>query len=146
MKRCTRCGEHKPTTEFAIRAASKDGFTPACKTCINNDKQIAYWVKSGERENHIARALKNKRERFARDPAYKKAFNLRCSTRRRTTLLKWVPIMAFYDLCSQALELGPEYVLDHIVPLNHPQVCGLHVPWNMRVVTREENTLKGNEF
>jgi hypothetical protein len=34
----------------------------------------------------------------------------------------------------------------HIVPLNHPYVCGLHVPWNMRVVPWRVNASKGNAF
>ncbi len=37
---------------------------------------------------------------------------------------------------------GVEYVLDHIVPLNHPYVCGLGVPWNLRIVTRAQNASK----
>lgn len=42
--------------------------------------------------------------------------------------------------------LGVEYVLDHIVPLNHPSVCGLHVPWNLAIVTRAANAAKSNRF
>lgn len=37
-------------------------------------------------------------------------------------------------------------MLDHIIPLRHPEVCGLHVPWNLRVVKRETNLKKGNRF
>lgn len=36
------------------------------------------------------------------------------------------------------------YEVDHIVPLHHPSVCGLHVPWNMRVVSKNDNNRKGN--
>lgn len=50
-------------------------------------------------------------------------------------------ISLFYEL---AKEENAE--IDHIVPINHPLVCGLHVEYNLQVVTREYNQYKSNRF
>lgn len=39
---------------------------------------------------------------------------------------------------------GIRWEVDHIVPLVHPQVCGLHVETNLRVIPAIENRRKGN--
>ena len=41
---------------------------------------------------------------------------------------------------------GFKWEVDHILPLNNKQVCGLHVPENLRVVPHSVNRSKGNKF
>ena len=39
---------------------------------------------------------------------------------------------------------GVQYSIDHIVPVQHPRVCGLTVPENLQVIPEKENQVKGN--
>ncbi len=56
-------------------------------------------------------------------------------------------IRLFY---STALELtrltGINHEVDHRTPIVHDRVCGLHVPWNLEVITEAENQVKSNDF
>lgn len=41
---------------------------------------------------------------------------------------------------------GIRHVVDHIVPVTHPLVCGLTVPWNMQVIDYLANARKSNKL
>ena len=55
-------------------------------------------------------------------------------------------VLVIYDFAHEFRKAGFEIHVDHIVPLQHPLVCGLHTTANLRPCTAEGNTKKGNEF
>lgn len=81
-------------------------------------------------------------------PPGKQGIVHRAQTKRATP--RWLSeadLKAIRDLYAQAKYLtaktGELHVVDHIVPKIGGTVCGLHVPWNLRVIHWLDNAQKG---
>jgi hypothetical protein len=79
------------------------------------------------------------------------------AAKRRAIKLKALPKWLTKEELEQIKELyliaemfklytGEEYHVDHIVPLQGENVCGLHVPWNLQVIPAKENLSKSNKL
>ncbi len=84
---------------------------------------------------------------------YKTLFNIKCAEYRARKIGATPPwadkkeIAKYYRLSRQkTIETGVKHNVDHIVPLKSDVVCGLHVPWNLAVITAAENFAKGNKL
>lgn len=117
-----------------------------------NKEKIAERVIKWQRENKEKYAEKSKRC-YERNKHNKFAYEAFKRAARRNAVPKWIgeelkqEIQKFYiEARLKTRETGTKYEVDHIVPLKGKEVCGLHVPWNLRVITQFENRSKQNRF
>lgn len=80
-------------------------------------------------------------------------YNATCAKRRARKLNATPPwadldqIKLVYTECKEIeAATGTPHHVDHIVPLINDRVCGLHVPFNLRVIPAVENLSKGNYY
>lgn len=104
------------------------------------------------RDNQVS-IEKKKRLYEASNRAQSNALKAKYRASKRKATPNWLTdednaqIVEFYDCCQMfKTYTGLEYQVDHIIPLRSDIVCGLHVPWNLQVLTAFENNTKNNSF
>ena len=158
MKECKECKEVKPLDNFSARKKSKDGKQYLCKEC-SRKKSLSRFAgnkeafKASMREYYKKTA--DKRKQYIKE--YQKANKGKCNAKnakRRANKIQATPkwanlkqIEGIYKLAQYLTEKhGRQIHVDHIVPLQNPLVCGLHVEDNLQLLYADENLSKSNKF
>lgn len=171
-KVCSKCGLTKDLSSFS---KLRGGTRPDCKSCQSSyAKKYYHKNKERIRENQAKYVNDNReklhesnRRRYHENKEKYTATNKEwrgnntdkinaSSAKRHAQKLKAMPswlsdqdkesIKSIYSLCRKLTQdTGVDHHVDHIVPLRGDNVCGLHVHWNLQVVTAEENISKGNK-
>lgn len=109
---------------------------------LENAEKDKEYKKKYNKENSAAILLKNKAWREKNPDKWRKSQRI-AMAKRRSHKPKWVDnkeLREIYNNCPEG------YQVDHIIPVNGKNVCGLHVPSNLQYLTEKENRLKSNSF
>lgn len=168
-KVCTSCKECKPLSEFSKRKYPSGHETVISHCRICKSKSGSIWNKNNRDKTRISnlrsyynnldkrlsdkeRSLRNERskEYYKRNPNKSREATAKKKARKLLATPIWAntsKISAIY-LQAKLLEenTGIKYHVDHRVPLQSRYVCGLHVEYNLAVLTAKENCSKHNKF
>lgn len=165
MKRCSKCKQTLPLADFPKSKAEKDGLFSYCRPCNKarrkppapltpeeadrRRKMARDWHKAN-REKVAARKKRERGNNAYRIREYQRGYQAKKRARKQHAMPAWADqalIRRFYAEAELMTQLtGIKHEVDHIIPLNGKGVCGLHIPANLRVVTREFNGKKGNKL
>ncbi|MDP2323510.1 MAG: HNH endonuclease signature motif containing protein [Gammaproteobacteria bacterium] len=73
-------------------------------------------------------------------PGFENARSVWLRLRKRRCIPPWVKfedVLPIYEAAARA----KYFAVDHIVPLKGKMVSGLHVPWNLQLLTPRENSV-----
>jgi len=104
------------------------------------------------KEKVILRQREISRKHYQNNKSYYISKDAKRRANKLSATPKWLSseqrarIDNIYKVCKSVSEkTGKTHHVDHIVPLQGENVCGLHVPWNLAIIPAEMNLTKGNK-
>ena len=144
MQVCRVCKEAKLLDAFVKGADYKSGYKTICKSCKALENASGYQKYSEDQKLRTSLYKKANAAKVNHDSMLRHAKVALAAPAWLSTDQK-EEILGKYKLSKQLSDSGVQHHVDHIVPLNGANICGLHVPWNLQVITAEENLKKSNK-
>ena len=124
-----------------------DGSSKSCG-CTLDDRVI---YKTQEAKIEAKRRMSRVSAR--KNPARMKANKIKYENKRSQATPKWLTdehwaaMNAMYAEARRLTqETGVRHEVDHIHPINGKTLSGLHVPWNLQILTQAQNVAKSNRY
>jgi Zn ribbon nucleic-acid-binding protein len=114
-----------------------------------NLQKVRAYREKWRKENPEAE-IQSKRNWLQQNRAYSRASAARYRAQKKDAAPPWADMKKIQQIYNECLNISMEtsilHHVDHIVPLRNPKVCGLHVPWNLQIITARDNQKKGNKM
>lgn len=157
LRTCKSCNVEKPLTEAHYpRRRMPSGnvcYRTSCKQCVNDQLR----GKALERMRRLRAADGGAGARKA-VTKWKRAHPVERVAHQEGHIRNRVPIeqrprwgnrpamQEFYRTARLLRDMGVDATVDHVIPLFGELVCGLHVLNNLNLLSKAENSAKGNAF
>lgn len=157
---CTKCNNLKKVTNFQKCDRYTRGYATWCKTCKNESQRSNSSTRRDWVENNKQAVNKLKTDYCFRNPdkvrqaktkwrqensKHQLALCRKYQAQKLNATPDWLTkeqfktMTEFYKNCPVGSEV------DHILPLQGNNVCGLHVPWNLQYLSVAQNRRKSNK-
>ena len=174
LKECSLCFNTKPFKDFGVEKGGR--ISSQCLACNKISCKKSYRANRSTRlrqkkvyYEEKSEHLKTKRKEYYRDN-HDKVLSCNTSWRKKNTAITsargkkryrdvknatptWLTdvqllnIEILYAKCRELTQsTGIRHNVDHIFPIGHGKVSGLHVPWNLQILTASDNIKKRDDY
>lgn len=127
---CNKCGIFKEKILMCFSSKAKTGMDSICRSC----KSI-----------YSKNRLKSNPEKYNYHTANRRAMHSMSTPKWLNKEQHHAMLKMYKDSKIISKKLNIIHEVDHIIPIRSGKVCGLHVPWNLQIITRTENRSKSNK-
>lgn len=159
QRTCRKCHQTRPVQQFALNGRLSEAVAldrvhdmvwacePSfvCLDCFDETKvRLVAERRRQEHEEFIDTLVRLGKIRGGKAPSRRRALEMKAAT-------PWwadrKALAAIYQECRSRSEMtGVQLQVDHLIPIKSKVVCGLHVPWNLRIIPAKANHRKSNRL